>query len=235
MSDQIKSWSYSRLTVFEQCPLRAKLAFLDKVSEPDRPLPPGKTEHANDRGTRIHDAAEKFVRGGVKLVHELKAFEEEFLKLRELYAEGKVSLEGEWAIDKDWEPVGYHDRDVWARIKLDAFVQLSDTHAVVIDYKTGKRFGNEIKHGEQTQLYQLASFLRYPHLETIDVELWYTDIDEIHKMRFTKAQGLRFFQNFDRRGKAITSETKFPANPNIFSCKWCPYGPKGTGHCKRGV
>lgn len=234
-NERIKAWSYSRLVDFEQCKLRAKLKYIDRIPEPARPLPPGKTEHANDRGTRIHDAAERFVRGGVELIPELKAFGTEFHDLRNKYEHGMVSLEGEWAINKNWEPVAWGDRDAWARIKLDAFVRLSPTHAVVIDYKTGKKFGNEIKHAEQTQLYQLAAFLRYPELETIDVELWYTDQDDLTHMKYTRSQGMRFFQNFNQRGIAMTSAEEFPPNPNVFACKWCPYGPRGTGDCDKGV
>lgn len=232
---RIDAWSYSRLTIFEQCKLRAKLAFIDRIPEPERPLPPGKTEHANDRGTRVHDAAERFVRGGVELLPELKAFREEFHRLRELHAQGKVSLEGEWAIDKNWNPVAWRSNTAWGRIKLDAFVQLSKTRAVVIDYKTGKRFGNEIKHTEQGQLYQLASFMRYPELQHIDVEFWYTDQDEISRLEYSREQGLRLFKTFDTRSTVMTEAVEFPANPNIFSCKYCPYGPSGTGHCTKGV
>ena len=232
---KIRSWSYSRLLDFEACPLMAKLKIIDKIPEPERPLPPGKTEHANDRGTRIHDAAERFVRGGVELIPELKSFSAEFHDLRNKYEHGMVSLEGEWAVNKDWEPVAWGDKDAWARIKLDAFVRLSKTHAVVIDYKTGKKFGNEIKHAEQTQLYQLAAFLRYPELETIDVELWYTDQDDLTHMKYTRSQGMRFFQNFNQRGIAMTSAEEFPPSPNVFACKWCPYGPRGTGDCDKGV
>ena len=231
----ISAWSYSRLSTFEQCKLRAKLAYIDRIPEPPRPLPPGKLEHANDRGTRIHEAGERFVQGGVELLPELRTFSDEFHRLRELYAQGKVSLEGEWAVDKDWNPVAWRSSTAWARIKLDAFVRMSKTHAVVIDYKTGKKFGNEIKHAEQCQLYQLAAFLRYPELEAIDVELWYTDQNDLTHMRYTREQGLRFFQNFNRRGHAITDAEEFPANPNMFSCRWCPYGPRGTGHCEKGV
>jgi hypothetical protein len=235
MAQRIKAWSYSRLGDFEACKLRARLKYVDRIPEPARPLPPGKTEHANDRGTRIHEAAELFVKGGVELIPELEPFMDELVALRGLYAEGKVSLEGEWAIDKEWNPVAWGSSDAWARIKLDAFVRLSKTHAVVIDYKTGKKWGNEIKHAEQTQLYQLAAFLRYPELEVIDVELWYTDQDDISHMKFTRAQGMRFFRNFNERGIAMTSAEEFPPNPNIHSCKWCPYGPRGTGDCTVGV
>ena len=231
----IKAWSFSRLAIFEQCKLRTKLAYIDRIPEPERPLPPGKTEHANDRGSRIHDAAELFVRGGVELLPELRSFRAEFLRLRDLFAEGKVGLEGEWAIDHDWVPTQWNSSNCWGRIKLDAFVQLNKKHGVVIDYKTGKRYGNEIKHAEQCQLYQLAAFMRYPDLEVIDVELWYTDQDEIAHMRYTREQGLRFFNKFNNQANLMTTMTEFPANPNIFSCKWCPYGPRGTGHCTKGV
>lgn len=234
-SMSIRTWSYSRLTVFEQCPLRAKLAWIDKIPEPERPLPPGKTEHANDRGTRIHTAAEIFVNAPkpVNLAPELKHFAEEFTHLRTLYQQKKVSLEGEWGMDKDWMPIGFSDPKVWLRLKLDAFVHLSPTEGVAIDFKTGKSFGNNIKHGEQVQLYQLVSFLRFPDLQTITTELWYTDQDELSSMRFTRAQGLRFLANYERRGRAMTEATEFPAKPNQFNCKWCPYNT--AEHCAKGI
>lgn len=231
----LQSWSYSRLSTFEACKYRAKLLYLDRIPEPVRPLPPGKTEHANDRGTRIHYAAETYVNSNIELIPELENFAEEFQRLKALYKEGKVSLEGEWAFDIDWMPSAWRADNTWARIKLDAFVRLSETHAVVIDYKTGRKHGNEVKHAQQGQLYQLAAFLRYPELQVIDVELWYTDQNELSHMRFTRDQGLRFLKNFTDRGMNMTTETEFPPNPNIFSCQWCPFGPDGTGHCQRGV
>lgn len=233
MKTFIPTWSFSRIQDFEQCKRRAKLKYLDKIPEPERPLPPGKTEHANDRGTRIHDAGERFARGGIELIPELQKFGPEFERLKALYATGNVSLEGEWAMDRSWEPVAWASSDAWLRLKLDALVFLSPTEAVAIDYKTGKRYGNEVKHNEQLQLYQLVTFLRYPKLETIHVELWYLDVDELVTVTYTRNQGLRFRRSFENRGNAMTTCTEFPPNPNIFSCKWCPY--KGTEHCDKGV
>jgi hypothetical protein len=234
----IKAWSYSRLNVFETCKLRSKLAVVDKIPEPPRPLPPGKTEHANDRGTRVHTAAELYVKGGVELVSELQWFAAEFEQLRELFKEGKVSLEGEWAFDRGWEPVAYMSSDVWVRIKCDIVVFLSETEAVVVDIKTGKRWGNEMKHAEQMRLYAATTFCKYPKLEKIRVELWYTDLDDIVEKDYTRLQGLTFLKNFEDRGHVMTTCEEFPPNPNAFSCKWCPYKPEalgGTGHCKVGV
>jgi len=112
-------------------------------------------------------------------------------------------------------------------------VKLSKNHAVVIDYKTGRKNGNEVKHAEQGQLYQLATFLRYPNLEYIDVEFWYTDQDDITHMHYRRDQGLRYLRGFDARGKALTTAVDFPAKPNIFNCRWCPY--RNTEHCTVGV
>lgn len=237
---RIKTWSHSRLVMFEQCKHRAFLKHVKKEPEPERPLPPGKTEHANDRGTRIHENGELFVKGKAKLGSELrKYFTSEFEQLYTLYREKRVFMEDEWAMDRDWEPCKWDAPEAWLRLKLDALVFLSDTEVVAVDVKTGRRDGNEIKHAEQVQLYQLVTFLRYPQVETVHTELWYVDIDELHSQTYRRDQGLRFKQKFDQRGEKITTYEfkgeKEDANPSIFTCRWCMYGPKGSGVCKRGV
>ena len=238
MTAPIKAWSHSRLVDFEKCKFRVQLKVVDRVPEPRKPLPPGKTEHANERGERVHRAAEAFVKGGVELIPELEWFKAEFEHLRDLYAEGRVSLEGEWAFNRQWEPRAWMSSDTWLRVKCDAVVFVSDEEAVVIDYKTGRRYGNEVKHGEQMRLYQLGAFVKFPNLKKVTVELWYTDLDEMHDQAFTREQGLKFALGFEQRGDAITSCEDFPPNPNAFSCKWCPYKPVakgGTGHCSVGI
>lgn len=230
----LKSWSISRLHTFEKCPKWAEIKWVMKIPEPERPLPPGKSEHANDRGSRIHLAAEDFVKGTGPMTAELATFESELYHLRDLYAAGQVSIEGEWAFDQDWRPTAWDTG--WLRLKLDAAVYNTEAdHAVVVDYKTGKKFGNEVKHAEQLQLYALSMFMRDDKLEYVDAELWYLDVDELTRLTFTRPQAMKFWPRFDQRGKAMTDATTFEAKPNIFNCKWCPYGPDGTGHCTKGV
>ena len=230
---QIPSWSISKLHVFEKCPLQAKFKWIDKIPEPERPLPPGKTEHANDRGSRIHDAAEQYVRGNGPLIPEMNNYAEEFMHMHKLYLAGQVSLEGEWAFDKDWVPTQWTTG--WVRLKLDAGVYADPTYAIVVDYKTGRKFGNEVKHAEQMQFYALSLFLRQPELERVTSELWYLNVDEITSISFTRKQAMMFWPRFTQRGLAMTEATEFPAKPNVFNCKWCPYGPDGTGDCAKGV
>lgn len=545
---EITSWSHSKLVDFEKCKLMTWLKHAKRIPEPERPLPPGKTEHANDRGTRVHNEAEEYVNGSFPTPPvEAGAFTDHLVLLRHLYDEGMVSLEGEWGLDQNWEPTEW--RTAWHRSKLDAIVHHSPTEATVIDYKglplstplptpkgwttmgaiqegeqlfdrqgrvcnvvgkskvktlpcyrltfddtskaicdeehrwtlvdgsvkvvkdlvvgdliptaeplelpeqelpldpyvlgvwladgkhtsgeickpdafiweeiqrrgfeishnysegtshcrthtvyelrtklnqlgllgdkqipaqylrtsfkqrldllrgifdgdgsanhkrkqavlnttrldfaeqvkelllslgqrpllspytakgfgktvqaysvsfrprnlnpfllprkadkvlfswgsgeswrrrivsielipaqqtqclmvdspdhtflctenfipthnTGRKFGNEIKHGEQMILYQLNAFIRFPHLERVTTELWYLDQGESTVRSFTRQQGLMFQKNWDSRGHKLTSCTSFPANPNIHSCKYCGYGPWGTGHCEKGI
>jgi len=229
----IKSWSHSKLGDFEKCKHLAWLKHDKRVPEPERPLPPGKTEHANDRGSRIHDGLELYVSGQSDFLppEAEKHFGIHVDMLRVFYADGMVSLEGEWGMNEDWEVADWHE--AWLRLKLDVCVHLDPTHAVVVDYKSGRKFGNEVKHGEQLQLYQLVTFLRYPELEKVTAELWYVDTGDVTSTTFTRAQGLRFKSGFQKRGIALTSCVEFPTNANKFSCKWCPY--LDTEHCDAGV
>jgi CRISPR/Cas system-associated exonuclease Cas4 (RecB family) len=234
----IISWSHSKLGDFESCKFKAWLKHDQRIPEPERPLPIGKTEHANDRGTRIHTGAELFVNNKGNFMLELGKFKPEFEKLKRLYTQGKVSLEGEWAHDKSWEIAPW--KIGWLRLKLDALVHISKYEAVVIDFKSGKKFGNEIKHGEQTQLYALSTFLRFPELEEVTTELWYLDVNELTSVTYTRDQALRFKRSWDKRGHALTNCDVWPPNANKWSCTWCPYGKpengfvNGTGHCSVG-
>lgn len=235
----IHQWSASKLKTFGQCKLRAQLQYGQKIPEPARELPKGKTEFANDRGSRIHLDAENYVQGKGEITGELEKFRPELLSLRQLYEEGKVSIEGEWAYDKHWAPIEWRAKDAWLRAKLDAIAFLSDYEAVIVDHKTGRKFGNEVGHMQQMQIYQLIAFLRYPKLEHITVELWYLDQtdDAITQASFTRAQGLKFKHSIERQALTLTNCTEFPASANIFSCRFCWYSnrPGGTGDCSMGV
>lgn len=231
---RIKSWSYSRLVDFESCAFKAKLKLIDKIPEPERPLPPGKTEHANDRGTRVHNEIEAYIRGDGEFPQEARHFADEIESLKKHFKAGRVSLEGEWAFDKEWKETEWLYG--WLRLKLDANVHLTGEHAVVVDYKTGRKFGNEIKHGEQLQLYALAVLLKFPHINHVTCELWYLDVNDLSSLTVVRPIGMRFFKPFDRRGRKMTEAIDFPPNPNTYSCQWCPYHPvKGSGDCPHGV
>lgn len=227
---RIRGWSNHRLRIFEQCRFRAKLAFVDRVPEGYSET---RTEIIN-RGIDRHKNIEDYLRGKAELHPELKSLAPEFEALRAAFAQGIVELESEWGFDHNWNPVAWKVAE--CRIKSDAFVRTSLQTATLIDYKTGKRVGNEIKHGDQAQLYCVGAFLRYPELETITVELWYPDVNLIVPMTVTRHQALKMLPSFERRAKALLECTDFRPNPNVWSCRYCPYSVKsGNGKCGFGI
>lgn len=228
----IPSWSFSTWTTFQKCKYRV---YLDKVAKADKP-PIENTEekeHPLLRGTRVHDAAELYVNSDVELIKELQKFEPEFNHLKELFTLGQVELEGDWAFTSDWKKTAWISNDAWLRGKLDAFITYNESSCVVVDYKTGKKFGNEVTHSMQGQLYALMAFMRYPQLEDAKVEFWYLDQNEISSTNYTRAKALKFLPTWTQRGNSITNETEFRPNPSNIACKWCPFGSNvGTGVCE---
>lgn len=237
MAEQIVSWSFSKLQDFEKCKFLAKLKHLDRIPEPERELKPGQVEFANDRGTRVHSSCENYINGSSDFLDPDadKHFGPQIDLLRVLHGEGLVSLEGEWGMSREWEPVAW--KTAWLRLKLDAMVMHDKHTATIIDFKTGRKFGNEVKHAEQLALYQLVAFLRYPHLRTVSAELWYLDqpTDNVTRVQYTREKGLLQRPQFNRRGLALTSCTEWKPNPNVHSCKYCQYGPWNGGQCQVGV
>ncbi len=224
------SWSFSKAQDFQRCKLAYKIKHIDKVQEPERPLPKGKTEHSNDRGSRIHDNIETYIRGEHDALCEEadKHFGIHIDLLRVLYQDGMVEMEGEWAFSEDWEVAEW--KAGYLRMKLDVLVKVSPTQAIVGDWKSGRHFGNEVVHANQLNLYAVATFLRHPELEEISVADYYIDHGKTTERVFTREQALRYRRTFDKQGKDITSCTSFPPNPNKWSCQWCPWGE--TGHCQ---
>ena len=159
-SPTIRSCSFSRLSVYNDCPLHAKLKFLDKIPEPERPPNPkptyhpqtGEVEHANTRGSRIHEAADDYINKRTDiLVKELHKFKTEFANARLLKSANPDLIETEqtWAFDKDWNslnPAYEINPYPYLRIIIDllVFTNKERTHARVIDFKSGKRRNNEI-------------------------------------------------------------------------------------------
>ena len=226
MTKHITSWSFSRLQTFESCKYRAKLQWLDKIADLQPKL-------AADRGTAIHQEAEDYVVGKSDFTHNLRFFKNDLTALAAHFAAGRVVCEEEWGFDTQWRVAAW--KGAWLRLKCDAVCHLDAKHLVVIDYKTGKRFGNEIKHAEQLQLYAVCALLRYPEVEQVTCELWYFDQNELADFIMKRSQLAKYLKYFDQRGIALTTETEFKPNPNIHSCKYCPYQPSKQGDCKYGV
>jgi RecB family exonuclease len=247
--EYVGNWSFSSLKDFEECKFRFALAKIHKLPKPA--LPPN---NPLERGTRIHDHLEKFIKSEHDNLFEseargIKEFEEAVLHLRDLYSEGKATAEQDWLFDDGWDltfknvehamKIGYDDVDpasitpIWLWTKLDFCVTCEDTGRVVVgDYKSGKSAYKEMEHMQQLQIYSAVAALKYEWADTIIAELWYMDEGHVRPMELTREQALKYVGRFDRRARAMYAERVFKPNPHERNCRFCPFGKRnGTGVC----
>lgn len=235
---QITAWSFSRYSTYKQCPLKAKLAYIDKITEPPN--------DAMARGSRIHDDAEAYIKGKLpKMPIELKKFAKLFRRLKKQYQciiSGMV-VEDTWAFTKDWDQTTWNDWiRCWVRIKLDCAEQTDGDTLVIRDWKTGK-FREEMNEDyvEQLELYALAAFLIYQHIKTVRPILVYLDLGIEYppagddSLVFTREDLPALKTKWEKRVAPMLADKSFAPRPNN-KCHWCFYRAankaNGGGQCK---
>lgn len=217
---KLKAWSFSSIKRFEQCAAAMKYQKVDNIKEPSNP--------AMERGSLIHVEAEDYIRSKVdELPKSLSKFPDYYQWMRDEFTAGRAIVEEDWGHRIDWSECGYYDDDVWYRAKLDVLVFENETSAIVIDHKTGKKYGNETKHQEQGLLYVITAFLRYPALELIKYVFVYLDHGLKLERTLTREQALRFHALWHKRGLIMTTATVFDFMPSAHNCRWCYYGKEG--------
>ena len=225
------NWSISKLFMYEQCPLRFKLKYIDRM--PELPLPP---DNPLERGNRIHKHLEDFVMGKRPSLDGIEAkaidsFTPMVTHLRTLYECDQATVEEDWFFNQDWELCARDDVDLW--VKLDWSVK-DKAEALVItgDWKSGKSKYKAVDHIQQTQLYAAVSAIKYPWADTHIAEVAYVDEGWVRSSTYTREEALRFIGRFQSRADKIYADRLFRANANVVTCKFCPYNKKsGTGAC----
>lgn len=219
--DQFTTWSYSALDTYRLCPLRAKFRYIDKLPDPGNKY--------SQRGNEIHDQLEGVVKRGEPVpdvaVH--------FAPLLEQMQQTDTICEKMFMFDGNWQPTDDRSR-VWLYVKQDLVV-VGDEYVLTVDYKTGKKFGNEVKHMAQKTLYSIAAKQLWPGREEYIAEMWYIDQKDLTSRSFTPAFLDQARARLDAEVEKMFADRTFRPRPNIQSCKYCPYGPRGSGHCPVGV
>lgn len=223
---QITSWSYSRLQTYEQCPLKAKFSYIDKI--------PYERGPAQIRGSEIHKMGEDFVMGKSRsLKPELKNYAEEFkvAKSATKDKEAEVFVEQQWGLRQDWEPTSWFGKDTWCRVIVDLGIY-HDGHIKLVDHKTGKPYAN---HKEQLELYAIAGFHKFPDAITANGEMWYLDQPQSEVPRlnveFDRADLPKLEKHWANRAKPLLADKRFAPRPGGH-CRWCDYSKGKGGPCK---
>jgi hypothetical protein len=211
------AWGFSKLDCFRACPAKFKFQFIEKRPQPSSP--------ALDRGSKIHDDAEAYLRGWISALPEpLSDWQEEFDNLREM----KCKPEAAWGFDKDWKllPDWLHP-DTWLRAKSDAHYAQGDT-LIIIDFKTGKY---RVPSTEQIELYAICGSSVYPEVQQVTAEFWFVDADDTYSKQYTAQHLKELRAKYEGYVAPIYAEEKWEPAPSR-ECKWCAYSVSKNGPCQ---
>lgn len=146
------SWSFSKLKNFETCPKKHYEVDLAKNYKEE-------SEHLL-WGNTVHKALENAVLGRAPLPIEMKSYEKFVLSIQR--ANGKIEVEKQFALDKNFSPCPYFDKSAWYRGKADVIV-LNGANALAVDWKTGKIQKDSV----QLMLMAQCIFAHYPEVQTV--------------------------------------------------------------------
>lgn len=217
---RIKQWSYSRWTVYEDCPKRAKYKFLDRLPEPG--------SEALNRGAEIHGCAESYLRGKVKKID--PRLEQISAHLKELKRD-KAEPELEMAVTDKWAPTTWWASDVWARAKLDAKRVLGGKALEVTDFKTGRYKPGDEGYRLQLELYGVFTLAAQPEFDLVNARLLFTDHGKEENMEFRRKEFPALKTRWERRVRPMLNDTVFPTRPGTY-CRWCSYSKSKNGPCE---
>lgn len=223
----IDAWSMSRLMDFESCPHRSYLAIIAKAPKPEYD-----EKHPMVRGRRVHTECEAYILGADDFPSTGKKLKELLDDCREHAAEGRATAEEKWGFTEEWDPCDWMADNVWLRMATDVYIKFDEDTGKIIDWKTGKSFGNEVKYMQQMQLYAVGAFCRDPELQVLEVTLGFLDEGKTKDVTFERGEKItKLMAKFNERGQRMTNCVDFRPKPNVVNCKYCPFGPAGTRAC----
>lgn len=220
VAPRIMAWSYSRLKTWEQCPLKAKLKFVQRLKEPD-------SIYA-DRGTEIHKHADAFIAGETPkdTLSKVVKFYEPFLAAT---ADDKmVRTELQQGLTKDWKFTDWFGPTTWLRVIYDIHMK-KGARVDIRDTKTGKIYEDE--HEDQRDLYATSAFADET-VEEVHVGMIYVDQGTQSKLKvMTRTQFRERRAYWDDRAAPMLADDIFAPRPND-KCKWCHFRKTNGGPCQ---
>jgi hypothetical protein len=210
MEKPIVAWSHSALDTYNTCP---KKYYHEKILK-DVPF---SESDASIYGKEVHKAFELYLGKNQALPFGLTQYAPYLDKFKAV--KGKVLVEQRVAINNEFMPTGYFDKDVWFRGQADLII-LQKTHAVVVDWKTGKLKDNF----DQLDLMAAACFCLAPEIETMDAMFWWTQSRKPTSKKYKRSDvgdiWGRFLPKVKRLEDSIKTTT-FPAHAGWLCGRYC--------------
>lgn len=218
--------SHSRVSDYDQCPLKFKFKYLDKNEKFQ--IKDDQKSPALVKGQKVHKYLEDYVndvkedpsevikKSSLPEVENGKDLADQFISQ---YGPENTFAELQLAIDVNWQPVEWFSREAYYRSIVDMSCYSLDKIAA-IDWKTGK-FRAYTPDSGYGQL-ELTAGMMFALKAVPTVETVYAYVD--HRKIIAKEYSINEFNGirdyFDRKHDQVNAETEWLPKRNQF-CKWC--------------
>jgi hypothetical protein len=213
MAKPLFTWSYSSLSLFQQCPKKYyHLRVAKDIVEPQ--------SKQMLYGTEVHKAAEDYVRDGTPIPPEFAFIQPPLDALKK--RKGEKLCEFRLGLTEDLEPCDFFAKDVWWRGIADLIIQEDESVARTIDYKTGKPDYADTK---QLEILSLAIFKHFPKVKIIKCGLLFVVHPRFIPAEYTREKEEELWKYWKaelHRMKMMYQLEVWNPTKN-FTCKnWCP-------------
>ena len=211
-----KSWSYSKLSLYEKCPAQYNFRYVENF--------PTEKSTAASRGTEIHASIEDYLLGKSEKLHESVEHKRPFfdkLALKEPLIEEKL------AIDNKWNPAQWET--AWGRMVVDSYYTTRNK-VVVQEWKSGKQYDD---HTEQRKLYGVTLLGKYADRSAAVIRTIYTDLNKNVREVVTRDDMAPIQEDFTRRVRFMHRDDLMSPRPGWY-CRFCPFSRVKDGPCRVG-
>lgn len=205
------AWSYSALTLFETCP---KKYWHERVKKDIK----GTTSSVGDYGLEAHKHFENRLLKGKSLPLDLQHHERVLAKIAEAPGEGMP--EQKLALNANFEPTGFFDKDVWVRVIID-YVKQNGKVALIIDHKFGKMKSDF----DQVELCAAAFSCFRPEVEVYKASYYWAKEKKLTSTTVHLAEVPHIWERYLDRVHVMDEAAKrdeYPAKPNGLCRRYCP-------------
>ena len=219
--------SHSRLSDFNQCPLKFKLKYIDK--HPAFKIDDNNKSVHLQRGENVHKALETYLikrKSGLEANFEYSKNLPEVnntIPLIENYIQffglDNMHPERQICIGSNWGELEWFSRSAYYRAIFDVIGIGSDI-AFIGDYKTGKFTDYTPKSGYGQLELSAGIALSIFDVEKVSTQYMYVDHKQTVKKDYTQADKSRIMTHFIAEHEKVNAEVNYDPCKNQF-CRWC--------------
>jgi len=233
-----RSFSYSKLKLYQECPRAYKFEYIDKIEAPFRKIAIiGKlahqcfhtyTEYLMKKKLRsditiMPQVAEKILaQSGIpddeELMAEVKELAERFTRGFVLNLDTFYGSEIKLAIDEEGHQVDWKADNAFFRGILDR-IDIEDNRVLITDYKTGWEI---TKDRAQLETYAWMAKTIFPQIDTFYVEHYFVRYNVKRYSELSTKDIERAERRVRRIVRKIQKDKEFSPTPSA-RCSWCPY------------